>query len=256
MAANSTFSIIERNPDGTIYQTILDSRTNTKFREDGYSAARGTFAALRSSYELHDGRVLVLVLNGGDVMQEPVPLKKRRRRAAASKPLKKAASVPEPGRESVPPSVVGAQLALLSQAQPPALKISGGGLGQVPLVSEAVQPTPVRPWWAESDSGSGDGLEAEALAPVSTIAHDSSSSPDAAILSFSTDKLLFRLSVGSPATSILGLKSISTENFAFAVQASNTPSYRVDPSFGVIRAGARTTLVFSLDDTQKLAVLL
>ena len=255
MAANSTFSIIERNPDGTIYQTILDSRTNTKFREDGYSAARGTFAALRSSYELHDGRVLVLVLNGGDVMQEPVP-PKRKRGGGGQKPKKKAASVPEPDRESIPPSGVGAQLALLSQAQPPALKISGGGLGQVPLVSEAVQPTPVRPWWAESDSGSGDGLEAEALAPVSTIAHDSSSSPDAAILSFSTDKLLFRLSVGSPATSILGLKSISTENFAFAVQASNTPSYRVDPSFGVIRAGARTTLVFSLDDTQKLAVLL
>ena len=256
MAARSTFSIIERNPDGTIYQTILDSRTNTKFREDGYSAARGTFAALRSSYELHDGRVLVLVLNGGDAMQEPMPLK-RKRGAGASKATKKAASVPEPDRESVPPSGVGTQLALLSQAQPPALKISGGGLGRVPLVSEVVPapPTPVRPWWDEPDSGSGDGLEAEALAPVSTTAHDSSSSSDAAILSFSTDQLLFRLSVGSPATSILGLKSISTENFAFAVQASNTPSYRVDPSFGVIRAGAQTTLVLSLDDTHKQATI-
>ena len=79
MAATSTLSIIERNADGTIHKTIHDSQTNLTFAEDGYSAARKRFGDLRSCYVPHDGRVLVLVLNGADVMQEPMLLKERRK---------------------------------------------------------------------------------------------------------------------------------------------------------------------------------
>ena len=71
-----------------------------------------------------------------------------------------------------------------------------------------------------------------------------------------TDELSFQLSETTPATSMM-VTNINTWNFAFAVQAcsSNTHSYCVDPCYGIIGPGDRARLVFSINDTQQLAIL-